>query len=369
MTPRISVVVMTHPDRIENARRLAESQPECRIAIVTDPVPDGPPGAVRTAQRAWEAMPEDSTHHVVLQDDVEAVPNLRAHLEQVVASLPEHPICLFTEWASKTAQAVRLGLLEGRGLIEIVDHLHTTQGVILPAATVRAFTDHMRQPGVVTVDSVADADLLFEFLRDRGDLPYITAPNLVEHIELPSLLGNDLLRGPRHSPCFDPLPPERKWEVQRPGALTVIPHFSTEGRSYCHFRSGDRWDRRQTVDVLVDGGVSVPELAEAYTAEMAKLDGGDEVRATASDALVFQLWVTAVASGLVLRQRHGLGAEALDRALRDRDASRAWSTLTRGALRKTFPPEAGARLGDLLAPLVERALLGAVPLDVRIDHP
>ncbi len=112
----------------------------------------------------------------------------------------------------------------------------------------------------------------------------------MEHIELPSLLGNDLLRGPRHSPCFDPLPPERKWEVQRPGALTVIPHFSTDGCSYCHFRSGDRWDRRQTVDVLVDGGVSVPELAEAYTAEMAKLDGGDEVRATASDALVFQLW-------------------------------------------------------------------------------
>jgi hypothetical protein len=363
---------MTHPRRIANAVSVVRSQPDLDIRIVEDPAPDNPPGAVRTALRAWESMPDASTHHMVLQDDVQATAGLSRHVTDAVAQLPGRPLCLFTEWASRTAQNARLAVLEGYGLVEVVDRLHTTQGVILPAVIAREFTSFVRGSGVDIDTGVADADLLFGFLRSAGHTVYMTAPNLVEHIELPSLLANDVLRGPRQSPCFDAELTPRHWAVQPVGGPSVVPHMSTDGRSYCHSRRGGCWETEHTLGWLEDRGLSTAYLKHAFHAEMALLPEVVSVRTVVSDAIVFQLWLTALASGHVMREQRGVDSARLGRALAEPAAGLAWSTLVPGALRKTFPLEVSRKLGLALRPMLDRALLGqgrgdAIPVSGRAD--
>ncbi|MER6633638.1 hypothetical protein ABT301_36415 [Streptomyces sp. NPDC000987] len=362
MPIHLTAGVMTHPSRKDNALRVIRSQGDLAVELVEDPVPHGRPGAARTAQRAWEAMPDASTHHLLLQDDIMATKGLARHLADVIAQVPDAPLCLFTEWASRTAQAVRLSVLEGHGLVEVVDRLHTTQGVVLPAGIVRDFTAHLRGSGIDMVNAVADADLLFEFLRAEGHTVYVTAPNLVEHIELPSLLTNDILRGPRQSPCFDPSLPPRAWSVEPAGRAAVIPHMSTDGRSYCHRRDGGGWSSGQTVDWLAELGVPLPHLFASFRSELAALPQAHQVRAAVADPLVFQLWLTALASGQVMRAERGCDRAALAAAMAEPTAELAWSTLVPGALRKTLPVELGHTLGRALKPMLTRALLDAAGL-------
>lgn len=362
MPVRLTAGVMTHPSRRDNALRVMRSQRDLAVELIEDPLPHGRPGAARTAQRGWEAMPDTSTHHLLLQDDILATAGLARHLTDVIAQAPDAPLCLFTEWASKTAQAVRLSVLEGYGLVEVVDRLHTTQGIVLPAGIVRDFTAHLRGSGIDMANAVADADLLFGFLRAEGHTVYVTAPNLVEHIELPSLLTNDILRGPRQSPCFDPSLAPREWAVEPPGRAVVIPHMSTDGRSYCHRRDSTGWSSSQTVDWLADFGVPLPRLFETFRGELAALPQADQVRTVVADTLVFQLWLTALASGQVLRTERGCDTSKLTKALAEPDGGLAWSTLVPGSLRKTLPVELGHSLGEALRSMLTRALFDATAL-------
>lgn len=359
MSIRLSVAVMTHRDRRDNALRLVRSQPAAAIEVVDDPRPDGPPAAVRTAYRAWKAMPAGSTHHLVLQDDVDAVAGLHQHVLAAVAQVPDAALCLFTEWASKTAHAGRMAALQGYGLVEIVDRLHTAQGVLLPAALVHAFTEHLERCGALAGDAVADADVLFEFLRGRGRPVYLTVPNLVEHLELPSLLGNDMLRGPRRSPCFRGDLPPQQWTVQPAGHPAVVPQLATDGRAYCHVRTADGWAAQDAVNWLRLRGHSTLALIARFQAELAALPDRDTVLAGMAEALVFQVWVTGFASGQVLRDAGGDAAEVGAR-LADPTVDLAWSTLVPGALRRTLPPSSGRDLGLTLRPLLYGALLAGV---------
>ncbi|MEV4511691.1 hypothetical protein AB0K00_22290 [Dactylosporangium sp. NPDC049525] len=358
MIPRISTVVMTHPDRIESAQRLVDAHPDMSIRIVLDPRPDGPPAAVRTARRAWSAMPGDASHHLVLQDDVRGTAHLGQHVTSAVAAMPDSPLCFFTEWGSKTAQAVRMAALCGDAWAEIVDHLHTSQAVLLPAALVRQLQAHMATPGVADDDAVADADLLFGFLRERGTTPLVSVPNLVEHIELPSLLGNDILRGPRHSPCFDPSLPTHDWGsgVWRPAA--VLPQFSTrDARSYCHLReTGGGWTSPQTVDWLRERGLALPELVERFRSRLGALPAAARIRAVIAETMLFELWVTAYAAGVVLREHYGLDPDTAGGRLRAPVADRAWASLVPGALRKILPLPVSHWLAEELRALVRDAV-------------
>lgn len=359
MPIRLSVAVMTHRDRRHSALQLVRSQPAAAIEVVEDPRPDGPPAAVRTAYRAWTAMPPGSTHHLVLQDDVEAVAGLDQHVLAAIAQVPDAALCLFTEWASKTAHAGRMAALQGFGLVEVVDRLHTAQGVLLPAALVHAFTEHLERCGALAADAVADADVLFEFLRGRGRPVYLTVPNLVEHLELPSLLGNDLLRGPRRSPCFRADLPPQQWTVQPAGHPAVVPQMATDGRSYCHLRTPDGWTTQDSVEWLRLRGHSTVALIARFRAQFAALPDGDAALASMAEALVFQVWVTAFASGQVLRDAGG-DAAAFEARLADPMVELAWSTLVPGALRRTLPSEAARSLGRTLGPLLHRALIDGV---------
>jgi hypothetical protein len=357
VTYRISTAVMTHPSRMESAERLVRSHPELAIKVIVDPRPDGPPAALRTARRAWAAMPATSTHHLVLQDDVQGTAQLGRHVVDAVAAQPLAPLSFFTEWGSKTAQAVRMAALSGRAWAEVVDHLHTSAAVLLPAPLVRDFLAHLATPGVADEDTVADADILFGFLRARGLMPLMSVPNLVEHIELASLLGNDVLRGPRHSPCFDPALPVHDWTAGVWQDTPVLPHFSTrDARSYCHVRTGDGWTARQTVDWLLDRGLPLRELIDHFRTNLNELAGVAQIRSVLAETMLLELWVTAYATGIALREFQGLTPAELDDALRGPVGSRAWSSMVPGAFRKILPLPVSRWLAEALQPLIEQAI-------------
>lgn len=366
---QLSIAVMTHPSRQQSADRLVQAHPDLPMQIVTDPNPDGPPAALRTARRAWAALPETATHHLVLQDDVRGTAELGWHVRSAVTAMPNTPLCFFTEWGSKTAQLSRLAALAGCHWARIPDHLHTSQAILLPAAIVADFLAHVETPGVAADDTVADADVLFGFLRDRGLEPLVAVPNLVEHIEVPSLLGNSLLRGPRHSPCFDPALPVRPWSSRIFADPPVLPYFSTrEARSLCELRTdGTGHKSQQTVDWLRGQGMPLPALIESFRDALHDLPAVAWIQSAVAETLVFEIWLTAVASGIAIRESHNLHSTALDSAMGDPVAVRYWESFVPGALRKILPLSMSRHLSEELKPLL-RAAIRDEPLGARSSH-
>ena len=60
---QLSGSVLTHPARGDAASQVLAQAPPGALAVVTDPVPSGPPTVLRTALAAWESMPPSATHH------------------------------------------------------------------------------------------------------------------------------------------------------------------------------------------------------------------------------------------------------------------------------------------------------------------
>ncbi len=188
---------MTHPSRRAAAERLRHSHPELPFRIVTDPAPGGPASALRAARRAWGAVADGATHHLVVQDDMLLADNFSTYLELAVAARPDDVLCFFTEWGSRTSHAVRLATVDGRSWVPVLDPYIPTAATLYPAGIARELA-------ACEGFDVADDVLLLRFVRERGITPYVSVPNLAEHASSPSLIGNDLLMGPRRSAYFAP---------------------------------------------------------------------------------------------------------------------------------------------------------------------
>lgn len=198
MTPsvRISCAVMSHPRRVETARRLAESLPDLSATVVMDPAPEGAPSTLRTSLAAWAAMPGWATHHLVLQDDAEPRPGMVEALTALVAARPGEPLSLFCEWGSATATMARWAALGGYGLAECVDQYVPTVGFLLPAAVARELVAAVTHEGQ---EEEPDDEALARFLERTGRAALVTVPNLVEHDGDLSLVGNGHRMGVRRS--------------------------------------------------------------------------------------------------------------------------------------------------------------------------
>ncbi|GAA4046936.1 hypothetical protein [Nonomuraea soli] len=199
MRPVLSTVVMTHPARLDRARRLAAQLSRLEPRIVVDPAPDEGPSTLRTAAAAWSAVAPGVTHHLVVQDD--AIPC--AHFpERVLAAVARHPglpLSLFAEWGSHTAHSLRMVAAAGGTWTEVADQYVPSVALVMPAALARAFgRAATEEPGTFAgQDDVA----LRQFMTAAGTRALCRIPNLVEHAEEESLTGNDGY-GPRHSVCF-----------------------------------------------------------------------------------------------------------------------------------------------------------------------
>ncbi|TXS71655.1 hypothetical protein EAO76_20875, partial [Streptomyces sp. sk2.1] len=175
---------MTHPVRLAQAQDLAARLRLDGLAL--DPDPQGPPSALRTALVAWSAAAPGASHHLVVQDDVDAPAELLEIVARAATRFPDEALVFYTNWHARNGAAARLAALAGAGWVRAVpDEFTPSLGVCLPVDTAAAFRAYAR-------DSAErhDDELLSVFFRGRGRMSLLAVPNIVEHIGTSSINGH-----------------------------------------------------------------------------------------------------------------------------------------------------------------------------------
>ncbi|MFG3159769.1 hypothetical protein ACGFY8_07790 [Streptomyces sp. NPDC048232] len=344
---RLSTVIMAHPRRRAAAEALGEAHPALAARVVTDPEPQGPPSALRTARLAWRSVTADATHHLVLQDDAVLSPDFADTVAALAAARPRDSVSLFTEWGSRTANAVRAAALLGHAWAPVVDDYLPSVALVLPAGLARGFEEYAAAKAAP--DATDDVTLL-DYLHDVGRVVPVAGP--VDHANPPSLVGNDVM-GPRSAAC---LAPGGDPEGSVLPAMRVVPYFCWwEQLAVVYLRdpaSPDGWRRVPAEEALLERGIGRERVVGALRTALESVPHRELIHDRVSDVLLAEVWTTAYALGVVTRDLGGfpdLGRPAAREAL---------STLAPGALRRVVPVRWLAAVGELLYPLVAAAVLG-----------
>ncbi|MFC7588067.1 hypothetical protein ACFQYP_33540 [Nonomuraea antimicrobica] len=223
----LSVVIMHHPARRDALPSLLAACDPLPVRVVEDPDPGGPPSPLRTAKRAWAAVAEGATHHVVLQDDAVPVHGFAAQLARAVAARPGDGVTLSVQQTSpRNSYAVRRAALAGQAWAPMsVVEWTPTLGLALPAAEARALAAYFSE---FPDELLEDDDFVTPFCVARGLRVFATVPNLVEHAGLPSLSGYEA-EGHRPVTVYEPrwLIPQDHWSDPARG---LAPALAETGR-------------------------------------------------------------------------------------------------------------------------------------------
>lgn len=337
---RLSTAIMTHPARAAEAEALAASLPELEPVVVVDRSAPGT-GNVGNALRAWGEVAAESTHHLVLQDDVIPCEDFAAQVRRAVAARPEDAVSLFCEWGSRSAFLVRAAAWQGWGWARAVDLYTPSQGLVMPRAAAEAFA---------ALDDTGEPDdhVLVRFLRGSGIANTVTVPNLLEHDDRPSLTANGF-QGRRGSACAaDPGAADFGTPVAGAG-LERLPYVSWmrvfAEWCYCGPLHQDYTWVGAPVDTTLPEGLRKADLTEAFASDLG--DAGPELPATVNEVTLFELWTAYFGLGLVQPEpvdgEPGPFAEA------------AFATALPGAFRRFL----SARALDALSPAAGRLAAAA----------
>jgi hypothetical protein len=216
----LSIVIMHHPARHAALPRLLAACGDLPVRVVLDPDPNGPPSPLRTAKRAWAAISDGATHHVVLQDDVIPVPGFERHLRRAVAARPDDGIALFTHWRSpqNAYLARRAAAVTAAWAATSPAEWTPTVGLCLPAAIAHDLADHLAPLSDLLLE---DDNQISPFLAARAVKVVTAVPHLLQHATVPSLSGFDV-EGPRYATVYDPEGqiPAGHWLRPQPPELT-----------------------------------------------------------------------------------------------------------------------------------------------------
>jgi hypothetical protein len=288
---------MAHPSRAVAGHRLVEALgPAARLVL--DPSPDAPPSSLRAAVAAWAARPPGATHHVVLQDDAAPAPGFLAAAEAAAAGLPEAALAFYASWTSWNGALTRLAVRCGRAWSETVPADTTpTVALLLPAT---AAGDFVRFASGAPASALPDNQAMAAFLRGRRLAAYVAAPNLVEHDDAPSLVGN-AGHGPRRSACMLPScrPQAEATGILRLSELAVIPYL-VWGEPFGVGREAvtGRWALSPWRQAAADLDLDESRLWRPYQEARDCLPAG--VRAifgSERERLLTSLWIAAVLDG------------------------------------------------------------------------
>jgi hypothetical protein len=345
---RLSTVIMAHPRRRAAAQRLSEAHPDLAADVVTDPAPQGPPSALRTARLAWQAVRPDATHHLVLQDDAVLAPGFADSVAALVAERPLAAVSLFSEWGSRTANAIRAAALLGHAWAPVVDDYLPSVALVLPADLALGFEEYAEAKA--TPEATDDVTLL-EYLSGVEKTVPVAGP--VDHANPPSLVGNDVM-GPRSAACLAPRTAPLGAGSTLP-AMTTVPYFCWwEQLAVAYVKdpqSPDGWRREPAEEALLGRGIGRDQVLDALRAALDTVQHRQFIHDRVSDVLLAEVWTTAYTLGVVTQELGG--APDLART----PARAALATLAPGGLRRVVPAHWLTSVGQLLAPLVETAVL------------
>lgn len=168
----LSLAVMYRPERRVHAQAVAR---RAGAQLICDPRADLPPtpdGTWRTASRAWRlGLLAGSTHHVVLQDDVDLCPRFTELARRAVQSRPHDAITFYAnraECADAAKEGSNWAILPANGW-------RMGQALALPSEHLAPMIRH----GATA--SGCDAERFASYLQ-ACKLPFwATVPSLVEH--------------------------------------------------------------------------------------------------------------------------------------------------------------------------------------------
>ncbi|MEO3755784.1 hypothetical protein [Streptomyces sp. B6B3] len=310
---RLSSVVMTHPRRSGLAQKLVERLHPEAVTLVLDPRPDGPPTGLRTAIQAWSRVPADATHHLVLQDDAVPVDDFFTQVRAAARAVPDAALAFYAHWQSRNAGAVRLAALAGRRWAPAMPEYTPTMALLLPAEIAAGFAPFAREHGATWADDV----VMSRYLRQAGVSVYVSAPNLVDHADEPSIHANGG-SGPRRSACLAPTPTKSgAWTLTAEDADPDSIPFFKQGRAQVVTRvSPDEWTTLSASRYLARIGLAPDSDTEALAALIDDPAPGTTrlagLKRRVAPALLEAHWRTAYLMGVVNahERRHAPDAEA-----------------------------------------------------------
>ncbi|MGW2257604.1 NAD-dependent epimerase/dehydratase family protein [Streptomyces sp. NPDC001780] len=288
--------VMTHPRRIAAAEAIAAKDPKGRVRVVTDPDPSGPPTALRTANPSWSCVGDDSTHHLVFQDDVLIADGFFPYAEKAAAAFPGEAVAFYEGWEGRNSGVVRMAALTGASWARALDEHVPSLALMLPAEAARGYERFAAEHGNGWPYDV----VVQRFLKASGIPVRLAVPSTVDHDDVPSLAGNST-HGWRRATFFS----DRAEDTFSDDCVSfpVVPYYQY-GEAKCAVRHGDRWEHLDTDRYLKRVGMT----AQCDAGLVAAADDGlpEPVRR--------HVWLTAFATGMVVR---GLTTRDPDPAVAD----------------------------------------------------
>jgi hypothetical protein len=195
---RLSVAVMAHADRIDQAERLAATT---GAKLLVD---DGTLGEIANGDQAWGLHDPEADWHLVLQDDAQPIDNLLHHVTAALEHAPRTAVSLYVGTGRPKQDAVQraIQLATDRGTAWLE---HPT---LLWGVAVAMPTDHIGPflQWAKTSHLPYDRRIGAYWQQVRTPVRY-TWPSLVDHADGPTLVTH---------PWGPPKAPRRAWRVGTP---------------------------------------------------------------------------------------------------------------------------------------------------------
>jgi hydroxymethylpyrimidine pyrophosphatase-like HAD family hydrolase len=366
---RLSFAITTHERRLAAAIAIRDRHPELDAEVVLDPDPAGSPQAMRTARVAWRTAPTESSHRIVLQDDVTLCPGFLDAVHDIVAVVPDSAVSLFAEWGSRGASSLRQAALLGYGFAAVTNNYVPTQALIVPTGIARGFDQYVAE---YEPDCTQDDLAMARYLEWAGVDTRLSVPNLVEHSETISLVGNDFM-GRRLATCYaDSGLRGHRWD-NRVFWPQQVPFFC--GRTelaLCLIIDGRRrseWHTRTADQLLAERGHGTTAHLTSLRTQLATSRHRQQITEHVDPAHLRECWSTAVLLGRAVAANMPAAAEPGDRwdeAISAPWAAKAVATLASGALRSFAPEHVLPAVQELMDVGVRQAFLSSAAVESHL---
>src|SRR5690554_6703262 len=196
---KLSASIMAHPVRKEYAEELQRTL-DRPIEIIYDanPVPSrNPMQRWATGRRAWEAHDPEADWHMVIQDDALACKDLIAGLEKALDVLgPDGLVSAYTGTGRPDQFTIRRKLRDAAARGEswiYTGLLYWGPAIIAPVYTIEDMLDWSEKYASLNKPPRSNYDYAIGafYKYEMGWRCWYTAPSLVDHRGLPSLVGHD----------------------------------------------------------------------------------------------------------------------------------------------------------------------------------
>ena len=172
MADKVDIRIMAHKSRADNVQKLLEALSLSEATVTWDDRKDGG-DALYTARKAWFApMPKGCTHRVVLADDAETCEGFREIVEILAANHPDDIYTLFQQNE----------FIPGAPVANVCSKMVYGVGIMLPKYLIHPIFDE-------PIRSEDDMSVTF-FAYARALRILTPMPSIVQHLQMPSLLGN-----------------------------------------------------------------------------------------------------------------------------------------------------------------------------------